>query len=160
MNSDIKLENNKVTIEGFRLKHMGGDFELDYSPRRIEHSRSTRRALVHDYNDGLTINWLEDYPGGVTINGEVKCTDILESRRLVVMHHFGVSDDGSFSVGGRSEFKQPPTLPDLLITELGTVDQGDRIPFLNPASLVEIIRELRETIEQLEERVQLLETRS
>ena len=28
---------------------------------------------MHDHNDGLTLNWASDYPGGVTINGVVSC---------------------------------------------------------------------------------------
>jgi len=30
-----------------------------------------RRALAHDFSDGLTINVASDYPGGVTIYGKV-----------------------------------------------------------------------------------------
>lgn len=60
-----------VTIKGFRLTCNQADVVLDYAPRR-KNSTPWRRALVHDYDDGLTINWANDYPGGVTINGPVK----------------------------------------------------------------------------------------
>ncbi|TPG14824.1 hypothetical protein [Pedococcus bigeumensis] len=60
-----------VTIEGFRLTCHQADVALDYAPRR-KSSTPWRRALVHDFDDGLTINWAHDYPGGVTINGPLK----------------------------------------------------------------------------------------
>lgn len=60
-----------VTIEGFRLTCHQADVVLDNASRR-KSSTPWRRALVHDFDDGLTINWAHDYPGGVTINGPVK----------------------------------------------------------------------------------------
>lgn len=60
-----------VTVEGFRLNLHQADVVLDYAPRR-KNATPWRRALVHDFNDGLTINWARDYPGGVTINGPLK----------------------------------------------------------------------------------------
>ena len=59
-----------VTIEGFRLRCKQADFLLDYAPRR-QNNTPWRRAIVHDFSDGLTLNWANDYPGGVTINGNV-----------------------------------------------------------------------------------------
>jgi hypothetical protein len=59
-----------VTIEGFRLTCKQADLVLDFAGRR-RNNTPWRRALVHDFNDGLTLNWANDYPGGVTINGNV-----------------------------------------------------------------------------------------
>lgn len=59
-----------VTIEGFRLRCKQADLLLDYAARR-KNNTPWRRALVHDFTDGLTLNWANDYPGGVTINGNV-----------------------------------------------------------------------------------------
>lgn len=50
------------------IKAEAADFMLDSAARRKSASR-TRRALVHDPNDGLTINYAGDYPGGVTLVG-------------------------------------------------------------------------------------------
>ena len=58
--SDIKLEAGQVVIEAY-------DLCLDSKERR-RNNMGYRRAMVHDGNDGLTINWANDYPGGVTIN--------------------------------------------------------------------------------------------
>lgn len=60
-----------VTIEGFRIRCKQADFILDFADRR-SNSTPWRRAMVHDGRDGLTLNWSNDYPGGVTINGNVR----------------------------------------------------------------------------------------
>ncbi|MEZ5259680.1 MAG: hypothetical protein R2705_23200 [Ilumatobacteraceae bacterium] len=62
---------NGVTVEGFRLTCHQADVARTTARRR--NSTTWRRALVHDHNDGLTLNWASDYPGGVTINGVVSC---------------------------------------------------------------------------------------
>jgi hypothetical protein len=55
-----------VTCSNFKIS--GHDLLLDAAERR-RHGRGFRRALVHDSSDGLTVNFGNDYPGGVTING-------------------------------------------------------------------------------------------
>ncbi|HSD10815.1 MAG TPA: hypothetical protein VLF14_07510 [Candidatus Binatia bacterium] len=74
MPTDVKLDQgangNWVVIEGDVLKAAASDFILVSDARR-KNSRKLRRALVHDANDGLTINFNRDYPGGVTINDVV-----------------------------------------------------------------------------------------
>ncbi|WP_010246698.1 hypothetical protein [Acetivibrio cellulolyticus] len=66
--SDIRLDNEVVIIKGATLKSETCDFNLDNYDRRIDKDQSKlRRALVHDQQDGLTINYDQDYPGGVTI---------------------------------------------------------------------------------------------
>lgn len=80
MDADIKLDGATVTIEGDTLAVRGTDLVLDNADRRKMHDwkpapdrnpRAPRRALVHDGNDGLTLNFGRDYPGGVSIEGEV-----------------------------------------------------------------------------------------
>lgn len=71
--TDIKLLDNEIRVEGHRtVTAKTWDFCVDAPDRRKEHKNPHRRALVHDFNDGLTINWANDYPGGVTVHGEVK----------------------------------------------------------------------------------------
>ena len=71
MSSDIILNDGEtkdwVTIDGTVLAHRGSDLMVDSAPRRSS-SHGFRRALVHTGGDGLTINFNNDYPGGVTIN--------------------------------------------------------------------------------------------
>jgi hypothetical protein len=62
--TDIKLLDGQVKVEAT-------DLCLD-SPLRRSNDSPYRRALVHDYEDGLTLNWENDYPGGVRIIGDLK----------------------------------------------------------------------------------------
>jgi hypothetical protein len=52
----------------------GSDLVLDATERRKENHTPNRRALVHDFQDGLTINFNGDYPGRVTIAGNAAVT--------------------------------------------------------------------------------------
>jgi hypothetical protein len=74
METDIKLDQGndgtQVLIEGQVLKVTASDLLLDNAARR-KNQRGLRRALVHNQQDGLTINYNRDYPGGVTINDVV-----------------------------------------------------------------------------------------
>jgi hypothetical protein len=55
-------------LDAAAVETTASDFLLD-CPARHKGGPGFRRALVHDFNDGLTINFAGDYPGGVTING-------------------------------------------------------------------------------------------
>src|SRR5690349_3941337 len=71
MATDIKLDDgngNQVTVVADVLRVESADLMLDYAARRQKPGRF-RRALVHDQGDGLTVNFNNDYPGGVTLNG-------------------------------------------------------------------------------------------
>ena len=81
MATDIKLDEgagNQVVVESDILRSTASDFMLDAQSRR--RGGGTRRALVHDGSDGLTINFNGDYPGGVTagssvtVNGDLAVT--------------------------------------------------------------------------------------
>lgn len=73
MKSDIILENEKVKIEG-KATITGPDLEIDARDRRKSNG-GYRRAVVHNFDDGLTLNWNKDYPGGVTIMGKTSFND-------------------------------------------------------------------------------------
>jgi len=71
--SDIRLDDGPdgqaegwLTIETNVLNVLGSDLILD-SPGRRQNKSRFRRALVHDQSDGISINFGDDYPGGVTI---------------------------------------------------------------------------------------------
>lgn len=78
MATDIKLDQhggNWVVVEGTALKTTAADLMLDSPARRGAGGPSPfRRALVHDFQDGLTINYGGDYPGGVTVTGTLTVT--------------------------------------------------------------------------------------
>lgn len=72
MPTDIKLDEgdgNHVVIEGTVVRTTASDLILDAPARR--RSGGLRRALVHDGNDGLTVNYNGDYPGGVTVGSDL-----------------------------------------------------------------------------------------
>jgi len=58
------------------LKVTGPDIWLDNPDRRDGHTGGLRRAIVHDFGDKLTLNWGNDYTGGVVINGTTAITRI------------------------------------------------------------------------------------
>ena len=72
MATDVKLDEgpggDTVVLDCGVVQANASDFVLD-SPFRHTGQPGLRRALVHDFNDGLTVNWAGDYPGGVTIKG-------------------------------------------------------------------------------------------
>lgn len=73
MATDVKLDQGDgsfLVLEGRVVQAAASDFMLDSPERRIgsKGSKPFRRALVHDQGDGLTINFANDYQGGVTLN--------------------------------------------------------------------------------------------
>jgi len=89
--SDIRFVGEDVHIEGNVQKVTCYDIELDNAGRR-SNTTGNRRAFVHDFQDGLTLNWARDYPGGVTINGDVKipnsaAVNALNGTALKCSHH-------------------------------------------------------------------------
>lgn len=66
--TDIRFEGQEVVVEGANTKLLTHDLLID-SPSRRSNTAGHRRALVHNFNDGLTMNFLDDYPGGVAISG-------------------------------------------------------------------------------------------
>jgi hypothetical protein len=89
MPTDIRLDEfdgSWVIVDSAVLKSTAIDFLLD-APSRRGVSGGLRRALTHNGGDGLTINMSSDYPGGVTVESDLKVTG-----RLLL------SPDGSSSV--------------------------------------------------------------
>lgn len=84
--SDIIFDDTEqVTVLCGNLNVQGHDLLLDSPERRTPHGSAFRRALVHDLNDSLTINFGSDYPGGVTING-VRVLDVTGDIQFRISH--------------------------------------------------------------------------
>jgi hypothetical protein len=70
MDTDVVLDDgaaqDHVTVQANVLKVAATDLEINADWRR-KGGAGPRRALVHDFDDGLTINFGADYPGGVKI---------------------------------------------------------------------------------------------
>jgi hypothetical protein len=71
--TDIRFEGDFIHLEGLVVRATANDLMLDAAARRTTNT-PFRRALVHDFDDGLTLNWDHDYPGGVSVNS---CKQIL-----------------------------------------------------------------------------------
>ena len=61
---------DQIEVTCSNLNVHGSDLTLD-SPARRKGGPRLRRALVHDQSDGLTINFNGDYPGGVSVSGQL-----------------------------------------------------------------------------------------
>jgi hypothetical protein len=102
--SDVKFEGNSVVIEGDATISRTPDLMLDEASRRRRRD-GVRRALVHDFQDGLTANWNEDYPGGVTVNGTKLINGYrnlvtIASRALKIVGRQLMLDDPAMRVNG------------------------------------------------------------
>ncbi|MBQ1052264.1 hypothetical protein KBX50_27895 [Micromonospora sp. C51] len=73
MPTDIRLDDGNnadwISIEAAVVNARAADLILDSAARRGAGGGPFRRALVHNSEDGLTVNFNGDYPGGVRING-------------------------------------------------------------------------------------------
>jgi hypothetical protein len=112
MSTDVKLDQDNgasIVLEAGIVKTTAFDVVID-SPQRHTGRGTTRRALVHDFGDGLTVNWQGDYPGGVTINGSVINLNTLTldspaagDVRLTFFHPDELDQDGNPRVAGFNE---------------------------------------------------------
>ena len=114
MSTDVVLDNGEqVTMLCENLMVHGHDLLLDSPARRAPDGPKFRRALVHSPGDGLTINFGEDYPGGVTINGLV-ALNTTQPGGDVVFSFFHPDDVGP--TGGTPGFSETVFLGELLTT--------------------------------------------
>ncbi len=79
--ADVKLDGADAIVEGNWLTAKCLDIKLDAAARRSSNS-GERRALVHGFNDELVVNYNSDYPGGATINGEVRIPDKIKQNHV------------------------------------------------------------------------------
>ena len=67
MATDVVLDQETIKLIADFLEFRGVDVRID-NPGRRRGGGNYRRAVVHDFQDGITLNWERDYPGGVTVN--------------------------------------------------------------------------------------------
>lgn len=75
MVTDLLLDDNGgewITLSAAVLSTNASDVMIDNPDRRMPEGPEFRRALVHDETDGLSVNFADDYPGGLTLTGVVK----------------------------------------------------------------------------------------
>lgn len=128
MVSDIELDDEEVKITGSVLRLTAFDVTLDNQTRRgSRNADKPRRALVHAQDDSLVLNWDNDYPNGMTLNGPVKFPGSIDAQ------------DGKFmrlEVGGGFKVKH-----------LGAMGVRTPVPSLD---VLDELLALRERIEMLE----------
>jgi hypothetical protein len=76
MNTNVILDSHngtRLTLQAPAIHGQATDFILDHESRRRSQG-GHRRALVHDESDGLTVNFANDYPGGLTLNNVASIT--------------------------------------------------------------------------------------
>jgi len=86
LNADIKLDGATAIVEGNWLLVKCWDIKLD-SPDRRSTQKGERRALVHGFKDELVVNFNNDYPGGVTIRGEIHIPEKIKQNHLRLESH-------------------------------------------------------------------------
>ena len=104
MAADIVLNGDTVLVVGRWLEARTHDVKLDSPARRAAAGSSDdgeRRALVHDYHDGLTLNWSGDYPGGVTIEGRVFLSTVRIADALIINPTKGRLNEPHLTVMGQ-----------------------------------------------------------
>lgn len=151
--SDIQLLHGQVKIEAW-------DLCIDSKDRRKNNTTPFRRALVHDFNDGLTLNWANDYTGGVTIHGlktinaKPKMLTSADTVHLTITGNTKIAGnldidgkiDGDLNVEGRVLFRRK-SVPG----SFGVVGQ----PPAPPLNLAEVIFTLQQEIAALKKKVGL-----
>jgi hypothetical protein len=174
MPTDIKLDENIITLEGFRIIAQSADLCLDLLERRPgTDPNALRRALVHTPQDGLTINWDSDYPGGVNILGSVSIPGELSSNgklslngRLLLNIEEPPKEEvpgGFIPVASGPSVSSPIGLTGFAGARSATVLAEDPFKHLqsdrSPIDLAREILILRQLISNLNERVKDLETK-
>jgi hypothetical protein len=78
--TDIELDTpgpDQVRVTANYVEVAGHDFLLSHGDRlRPGAADELRRALVHDFDDTLTLNYNGDYPGGVRVVGNLEAGSI------------------------------------------------------------------------------------
>lgn len=172
--SDIKFEGDSVVIEGDATISRTPDLMLDESSRRRRRD-GQRRALVHDFDDGLTANWDDDYPGGVTVNGTKRINGFrnlvtIVSRAVKIVGRHLMLDDPAMRVNDTPNRRAlVHDRNDKLVINYrgdypGGVEIWGPVRFRSPADrfnveLTEVIKELQTRVSGLTRKTAELEAR-
>jgi hypothetical protein len=177
MPADVTLDGETVEINGNFLEVRGHDLKLD-SPRRrstrggVVDTSGERRALVHDFEDGLTLNWDQDYPAGVKIEGRTRTDSLEVANALTVNRDASRLTDPSLTVLGKivmildvDEFDDLPESARSVAHQLWRAWYSDGDVPLDPRSgrtvaidgIAKLLADLVARVRVLEERVAALE---
>jgi len=148
--TDVRLDEGSdgsfIVLDGRVVKAAASDFMLDSPERRIG-PKPFRRALVHDQGDGLTINFANDYQGGVTLNA---VREISPHQTLKDGTFLRIDPTPILVVRGGIEFEQHSESP----ISIGGDGGGLKVTTL---SLVGELMKLQDQISALQAKVAALE---
>jgi hypothetical protein len=130
------------------VKVTAADFMLDSPERRKGSNPPHRRALVHNESDGLTVNFNEDYPGGIILNGVAEISPHFDPGGGTGTAKTPLKADGPLVIRGDISFQTPKQL---------VVGGGD--PGGKTLSLSKELKTLQEQISKLTTRVAALEAK-
>ena len=158
MTTDVRLDQVDGTfleLEARVVKAIASDFMLD-QPSRRKGGAPHRRALVHNQSDGLTVNFNNDYEGGVTINGELTIRDGEPIRG-------GITVNGPITLDGGITMSRNLSLTGDIQFQIQHFNEiGDILsvpPPTETVSLAETIKSLRGDISALQNRIATLEAK-
>lgn len=100
--TDIRFNGDWIHLEATITKAESTDLMLDSASRRKTNSPH-RRALVHDFDDGLTVNWDNDYPGGVSVNSCKQIQGFNNRDWLIVRSRINQQFGTDFMLDGGTE---------------------------------------------------------
>jgi hypothetical protein len=167
MATDLRLDDvdgNYVVIDSGVLKSTATDFLLDNPPRHSG-THHLRRALVHDQRDGLTINFNNDYPGGVTINDVVAIhnrfsgmtiSNVREITAFGAATRGGTGTEGTGTGTGSVQAGSLVLRGEILIDKTPTASPGQQS---DTVSLHGVLTQLQDRVQQLSKRIAELEKR-
>jgi hypothetical protein len=162
MATDLRLDDGDGTflvLDARVVKAAGSDFMLDSVGRR-KGGGPFRRALVHDQNDGLTINFNNDYQGGVTINGPFTVRDDGSGQ---LIKGGGITINGPITIDGGITMSRGLSLTGDVTFQIQHFNEiGDILSVPAPTetvSLAETIIALRANIATLQSRIAALEVK-
>ena len=148
--SDSKLVPGPVVVQAWDLCVDSQD------PARRHNSTPFRRALGHDFRDGLTINWGSDYPGGVTSHGVVEMPEHLRVHKNLEVHGSTRLEGGAEVFGdSRFEGKLEARKIQLNVTEMVMGPQHVPIPITIQLDVAAEIQALKKRIAELEQQVKV-----
>jgi hypothetical protein len=156
--TDILLDSGDgsyITLDGRVVKAKASDLMLDYAPSHKPDRPGPRRALVHDQRDGLTINYNNDYPGGVVINDVVAIKNRFSG--IVLQGVRQISGLTAAAATGANPGSGTAAKTSLTLIGHVVVETNPDDPSPLRASLQQTIGQLQVQIETLSKRVRELE---
>ncbi len=80
-----------LNVYGWTLEHHGADFKLGTGDGRSIGSKTGQRALVHDNNDVLVLNYNGDFENGTRVDGP-----LIEGRGALIANFLDIGDSDGY----------------------------------------------------------------